>query len=819
MGIKRGVWKPATYNKANMVKTGRYGARPAPIQMPGQSNSEHYINTRNNNNISGHALSVVSEERQSDLIRATNQNFNNEENNPSPLLVYSNSYKKSQELQNKFTKNAATTTLGASGGNSFGVPGGANVIRQAPEVYSPLFQIANLQLPRDRITMNAWNRNFYDTHPLVHNGVNLHATYPINKINIKCKDKKHEDFFNNMIDQDASLEFWKIGECFLYAELDEDKGVWKNINVLNPDYVHVKKAVVGEGSIISLRPDAALQALITSNNPADVKLREQMSPEIIHHVRKGENIPLDNFHISHLKMLSSPYDIHGTSPIVSVYKDLMLYDKLRECYSADTEILTDQGIMKGLDLAHQYKKPLPKVAYLNTKTEHIYYDTPTNLSSKKYEGDFYHFKGKKIDALFGPESKVWLKKCAKKGWTDWYFDRPEDIKLYFYKFKSLAYFNERTEKPDFIDVIGNPIPASLYMKVLGYIISEGCVYQNYKYGRYDNSVSMCQNTDQPHYEDMRKTFTEFAKLLGKNCRETIALKGSGFSQHKAKEKWEAKISNKELTNYFIDLIGIDNKCRSEHKRLPRWIFRLHSDLQRILLSALMAGDGHTGISKYGTNSQYFRYDTGSKQLADDVYELVYILGHTPVLRVVNRDGHTLTEYSIAWSTTNYGNEPRVYNKTESYGANMNKTHYSGAICNFGGLMVSRRNGKITIQNECPDDAEVLTDQGFINSAELIKQYNRPKIACFNADTNQIEYHEPINTHISKYTGPMYHFNGQNVDIMVTPEHRMWVSSKLSNDWSNWGFKQAKNISKGTMYRFTNIGIFDKRGMRSGKKIY
>ena len=57
--------------------------------------------------------------------------------------------------------------------------------RMSPEIYSPLFQLANLNLPRDRVTMNAWNRVFYDTHPIVRNAINLHASYPISKINIQ----------------------------------------------------------------------------------------------------------------------------------------------------------------------------------------------------------------------------------------------------------------------------------------------------------------------------------------------------------------------------------------------------------------------------------------------------------------------------------------------------------------------------------------------------------------------------------------------------------------------------------------------------------
>ena len=320
--LRRGMWNSETVNKLATTKSGRFGARPAATK-DGISNSENYLSNRKVDNIPP-LVDAVSDVRKEQLIRATDNGQGGKKISASPVLVYSNSYKRSQEMKEKYglEKNASSLTSGTRMNSSVG-----GSVRQAPDIYSPLFQIANLQLPRDRITMNAWNRNFYDTHPIVHNLINLHATYPINKINIKCKDRKIEQFFNEMIDeidltqrlQDVALDFWKLGEAFPYAELDEDKGIWKTIIIQNPDYIHVKTSVLSGEEIISMRPDAALQRLVTSNNPADVELRKQIDEEILYHIRKGNNIPLDNFHISHLKMLSSPYDTHGTSIIVSIY--------------------------------------------------------------------------------------------------------------------------------------------------------------------------------------------------------------------------------------------------------------------------------------------------------------------------------------------------------------------------------------------------------------------------------------------------------------------------------------------------------------------
>ena len=127
-----------------------------------------------------------------------------------------------------------------------------------------------------------------------------------------------------------------IHNCFPYAELDESRGVWRHITIQNPDFIHVKKSPFGEYSI-SLRPDPALLRLVQSSSPDDLRLISKMDKELVYHVRKGNSIPLDNFHVSHLKMLRAPYDIHGTSVIVSVYKDLMLYDKIRESKFAQAD--------------------------------------------------------------------------------------------------------------------------------------------------------------------------------------------------------------------------------------------------------------------------------------------------------------------------------------------------------------------------------------------------------------------------------------------------------------------------------------------------
>ena len=261
------------------------------------------------------------------------------------------------------------------------------VDRLMPDVYSPLFQLSNLNLPRDRVTMNAWNRIFYDTHPVVRNAINLHASFPISKINITCKSKKVQQFFLEMADKidlynvvyGVALEFWKMGEAFPYAELDHSTGTWRRITILNPDYVHVKKSIIGDQSIISLRPDASLQRLVGSTSPSDILLKKKIPKHIVDYVKRGKNIPLDSFNTAHLKLLSSPYDVRGTSVIVSIYKDLMLYDKLRESKFAQADGMINPMTLVKLGGEGEYRPTQEDIEAFKNILEEAQYDKDFKL--------------------------------------------------------------------------------------------------------------------------------------------------------------------------------------------------------------------------------------------------------------------------------------------------------------------------------------------------------------------------------------------------------------------------------------------------------
>lgn len=766
-------------------------------------------------------------------------------------------------------KKEANFSYGSTGGDTgTGYRGSSETVRQTPEVYSPLWLNSNLNLPRDRATINAWSRSFYALNPMVQNAINLHSTYPISKLNIKCDSPKVSNLIGDMIDEiglinicvQIAQEYWTLGEVFPYAELNEGTAKWNRITIQNPDYIDVKRSVSAGESLISLRPDENLKRIITGNSPSDVQQRQQLNRGLIEHVKRGENIPLSNFNVSHIARKNSPYESRGTGLPVSCFRQLMLFDKLRECHSIDTEVLTRKGFQKiseiteisqnidsnanyinGIQLDKDnnisgiYKlKDDVEVACFNSETEEIEYHKPIEFHMSHYNGEMMHFTGKKVDCLVSPNHKMWTK-TKNSNWSKIPASKMLEKKNYW-KFRSHAKWNGK--KINTINVCGNDIDANMYLEFLGYMASEGCVYKNFDNNRYDALIILSQLTKNDKHIPLMQSMINFATDINSNITQKINVIGSGYSEKVPKEKWEGRIHNKNIVEHFLNEIGNGESAKSHNKRLPRWVMELCSEQLEILLNALMYGDGSCSTSKYDTKSKSYRYSTVSKQLANDVYEIVWKLGYVPNICVSNSiksDGRKVEEYIVLWSNTNYGNEPTIYsgdNESDNGGAIIKKVQYDDAVWCFEvptNLFITRRNNKISIQGnskfaqadgfvnpltlikvgggtdgfkptpedleqyrqifECYDDeTEVLTNEGFKLFKDVIdfeekdgKIESKPKkdikIGCFNPENEQLEYLTPNSSYCNNYNGDMYYYNNDKVNIKVTPDHDMWVSKK------------------------------------------
>lgn len=90
------------------------------------------------------------------------------------------------------------------------------------------------------------------------------------------------------------------------------------------------------------------------------------------------------------------------------------------------------------------------------------------------------------------------------------------------------------------------------------------------------------------------------------------------------------------------------------------------------------------------------------------------------------------------------------------------------------------------------DHEVLTKNGWMTIADYVNNNCDYEVASFNSDERSISFEKPISKIKKHFSGDMVHISGKNVDMLVTPEHRV-IHHTASND--KLYTKTAKEIKR------------------------
>jgi len=90
-----------------------------------------------------------------------------------------------------------------------------------------------------------------------------------------------------------------------------------------------------------------------------------------------------------------------------------------------------------------------------------------------------------------------------------------------------------------------------------------------------------------------------------------------------------------------------------------------------------------------------------------------------------------------------------------------------------------------------EDTEVLTQEGWKRVSEVSYE---DKIATLNPETDELEYQHPSRLFNFEYSGKMCHFYGRHLDLLVTPDHNVYVSRyKSGADWYPYQLEKAEDV--------------------------
>jgi DNA polymerase elongation subunit (family B) len=287
-----------------------------------------------------------------------------------------------------------------------------------------------------------------------------------------------------------------------------------------------------------------------------------------------------------------------------------------ECYSEDTEVLTENGWKLFKDLV-----PGEKVATLGNNAK-LEYEVPSKYIEQKYTGRMFSQVSSNIDLLVTPNHNMyvgWRGKNHYKPVIRWGFRTPSEMPRYV-KYKRNAGWDGEEDKWFTIPSIMKKRPIGAIIKTRdkkSIIVEAEHYFENYI--EPEKKIPM---------DDWLKFFGIW---LAEGCTSgsyKVIITQSNFEKREKIKNWLKKLPF-EFKEYGVNLTCHNKQLhsylkqfkKSHAKFIPRDLMNLPSRQLRILFESMMLADGWRGRC----------YGTSSKDLADGFQEIVLKMGYASTI--------------------------------------------------------------------------------------------------------------------------------------------------------------------------------------------
>lgn len=277
------------------------------------------------------------------------------------------------------------------------------------------------------------------------------------------------------------------------------------------------------------------------------------------------------------------YQLHAIKRLVTPSKSLVFDNDRNEkhhCYNKRMQILTEQGWKSVAEVTLD-----DKVSQL--EDGRLIFERPLERQEFDYSGPMVRVKNKQVDLFVTPNHRMYV---AGRG-AEFDFEVAKNLlkhpgKAWRYK-KDAVWVGEDTPQVP----LGTP---EQYAELLGYYLSEGCKASQYRVIFYQNAGPVADR---------------MMALLGEMGKKNVTVTPTPNGALRIEVYWKA-IHNALPTG------------KAREKYIPREVMGWSPRLLRILLAAMMDGDGTIGRQGEG---QWAYYST-SRVLADNLTELLLRVG-------------------------------------------------------------------------------------------------------------------------------------------------------------------------------------------------
>lgn len=295
----------------------------------------------------------------------------------------------------------------------------------------------------------------------------------------------------------------------------------------------------------------------------------------------------------------------------------------RNCYSEDTEVLTNRGWLYYTDVLDS-----DLVAAFNPATGKMEFQpTLDGMRTFDYDGPMLQFKNRRVDVCVTPDHDMWVGSFGTTTSDDGGYDKYlkwkkckfKEVTANKFAFMEGAPADEASDlqippfelpPSDYVSWVNAPNRSAVkidmedWVEFLGWYLSEGALTpQKHAY-----AVRITQS--QKHPNQVRAIRALFNRLPFKHNER---LRSDGI--------FEFEINSKALWHWLEDNCGPHGM--PELKHIPRGMMSLPPRYLRILLDALIGGDGTVDKRPGRTNRAYY---SSSQELLDNVQEVALKVG-------------------------------------------------------------------------------------------------------------------------------------------------------------------------------------------------
>lgn len=214
----------------------------------------------------------------------------------------------------------------------------------------PMFYWKQANLPYDiwkeeeLVVIRHYARLLYLTHPLIASAIDIFSKYPLQGMEVVCKDDQLVDFYGtHFIDDlnyedyliDVLHEHWLVGEAWPLGQWNDTLGVWEDDELMNPDDIDVIKSPFLKEPRFEMRLPESLRKILKERQPEwEYKKLVQAYPELLAFLAEDARMPVSNILLKQIAFKADTFHPRGVPILMRGFRSIFQEEMLNAAQDA-----------------------------------------------------------------------------------------------------------------------------------------------------------------------------------------------------------------------------------------------------------------------------------------------------------------------------------------------------------------------------------------------------------------------------------------------------------------------------------------------------